>query len=77
MKTFVYFILTLCISCGCLAAATNTKHPLFLFIAAFGIWLFFFWGWNSRIKKQAERRSQEQLFADYMRSKIQNDRTRK
>jgi hypothetical protein len=74
MKIAIYFVITLCISCGCMIAATNVKSPYALFTIAFGTWVLFFWGWNRRLKKQAERRYQEQLFADYMRSKIQNDR---
>ena len=76
MKTTIYFIITCCISTGAFMAATNMKFPFPAFIVAFGIWAVFFWGWNRRSKKQAERRSQEQLFADYMRSKIRNDRRR-
>ena len=53
MKTIVFFIITLCISCGCLIAATNTKASFPLFAVAFGIWFVFFWGWNRRLKKQA------------------------
>ena len=70
MKTVIYFILTLFISTGAFLAATNLKNPWPPFIVAFGIWALFFWGWNRRIKKQAERRSREQLFAEYMRSKL-------
>jgi hypothetical protein len=74
MKTVIYFVITLCISCGCMIAATNTKNPLPLFIAAFGIWVPFFWGWHRRLKKEADRRANERLFEEYMRSKIYNDR---
>ena len=76
MKTVVYFILTCFISTGAFFAATNLKNPWPAFAVAFGIWAIFFWGWHRRVKKQAERRSQEQLFAGYMRSKIRNDRSR-
>jgi hypothetical protein len=74
MKTVVYFIITLLISAGFLLGALNTHNPYPLFVVAFGIWVLFFWGWRRRLKKQAERRSQEQVFAEYMRSKISNDR---
>ena len=70
MKTVIYFILTCFISTGAFLAATNLKNPWPAFIVAFGIWALFFWGWNRRIKKQAERHSREQLFAEYMRSKL-------
>jgi Flp pilus assembly protein TadB len=69
MKTAIYFILTLCISCGCLIAATNTKSPWILFIAGFCIWILFFWGWNRRLKKDARRRQMERQFNDFMRTK--------
>ncbi|MGZ3943318.1 MAG: hypothetical protein ACXVJB_00175 [Mucilaginibacter sp.] len=71
MKTFIYFILTLCISCGCLIAATNTKAPFFLFGAAFAIWVLFFWCWHRRLKREAMQRSREQQFRDYQRTHYQ------
>jgi len=70
MKTIVYFILTCFISTGAFFAATNLKNPWPAFAVAFGIWALFFWGWNRRAKKQAQRRFREQLFADYMRAKL-------
>jgi hypothetical protein len=76
MKVFIYFIITLLISAGCLLGAMNAKNPFPLFIAGFGIWALFFWGWNRRLKKAADRRAAEHLFEEYMRSKIQNDRRR-
>ena len=72
MKTIVYFIFTCFISTGAFFAATNMKNPFPAFIVAFGIWALFFWGWNRRSKKQAERRSREQLFENYMRSNFRN-----
>jgi membrane protein implicated in regulation of membrane protease activity len=70
MKTAIYFILACFISTGAFLAALNMKNPWPAFIVAFGSWALFFWGWNRRVKKQAERRSGERLFADYMRSKL-------
>lgn len=77
MKTIIYFILSTCVSTGALFAATNMKDPIPAFIVAFGIWPFFFWSWHRRMKKRAERRANEQLFKDYMRSRFYNDRTNK
>jgi len=74
MKTFVYFIATLCISCGCLIAATNTQHPWALFVAAFGLWAVFFRGWNRRLKKQEAQRAMERQFREYMREKTAHHR---
>jgi hypothetical protein len=68
MKTFVSFIITLLISTGCLLGAMNMRNPFPLFGVAFGIWGVFIWRYNCRAKKQAERRSREQLFENYMRS---------
>ena len=72
MKTVVYFILTCCISTGAFFAATNMKNPFPAFIAAFGIWVLFFWGWNRRLKKNARRRDMERQFENFMRTKLRN-----
>ena len=74
MKTVIYFILSCFISTGAILAATNLKNPWPAFIVAFGIWVLFFLGWNRRMKKQSEKRFREQLFAEHMRSKINNHR---
>ena len=74
MKTIVYFILTCCISTGAFMAATNMKYPFPAFIVAFGIWGLFFWGWNRRVKKQAERRFRERLFENFMRANRRQQR---
>ncbi len=72
MKTIVYFIITCCISTGAFFAATNMKNPFPAFAVAFGIWAFFFWGWNRRTKKLNDKRSREKLFENYMRSTLNN-----
>jgi hypothetical protein len=72
MKTIIYFIFTCFISTGAFFAATNMKNPWPAFAVAFGIWALFFWGWNRRIKKQADRRSRERLFENFMRAKLRN-----
>lgn len=76
MKTGLYFVATCFISTFAFWGALSMQNPFPCFAVAFGIWALFFWGWNRRMKKQTERRSREQLFAEYMRSKIRNDRTR-
>ena len=68
MKTVCYFIITLLISAGCLLGAMNMKNPFPLFGIAFGIWALFIWCYHLRAKKEAGRRSREQLFENYMRS---------
>jgi len=74
METIVYFILTCFISTGAFFAATNMKNPWPAFAVAFGIWALFFWGWNRRVKKQAARRSREQLFENFMRANRRQQR---
>jgi hypothetical protein len=74
MKTTFYLIATCFISFFAFMGALNMKNPFPAFGIAFGIWAVFIWGYNRRSKKDSERRSREQLFEDYMRSKIRNDR---
>jgi hypothetical protein len=74
MKTFVYFILTCFISTGALLGALHAKNPYPAFAIAFGAWLLFIWGCNRRARREAEKRYREQLFEDYMRYKMRNDR---
>ena len=70
MKTTLYFILTLLISAGALLGAMNMKNPFPLFAVAFGIWALFIWLYHKRAKKEAARRSREQLFENYMRTHL-------
>jgi len=72
MKTAVYFIITLIISAGALLGALNMKNPFPLFAVAFAIWGLFLWAYNRRSKKEAQKRSQEQLFENYMRANLRN-----
>lgn len=75
MKTFVYFIFTVCISCGLMMAATNTKElgtKCIFFLIAFGIWVPFFRGWNNRMKRNQQRKYDEAEFQNYMRNKMKN-----
>jgi len=77
MKTLVYFIFTIFISCGLMMAATNTKAlgtKAIFFLIAFGIWIPFFRGWNNRMKRNAQRKAEERGFQEYMRNKIRNQR---
>jgi hypothetical protein len=76
MKIFFFFILTLLISAGCLLGAMNAGNPFPLFSVAFGIWALFCWRYRMHTKKEAARRAREQLFENYMRSKMRNDRGR-
>ena len=76
MKTVVYFLFTCFISTGAFLAALGSKTPLLLYAVGFGTWALFLWTYSKRTKRASERRSQERLFEDYMRSKISNDRRR-
>jgi len=74
MKTFLYFVFTCLVSTGALLGALNARNPFPAFAVAFGIWALFLWGCSRRSKKEAERRSREQLFEDYMRSNLRSRR---
>jgi hypothetical protein len=74
MKTGLYFVATCFISTFAFFGALSMKNPFPAFAVAFGIWALFLWGYARRSKKEAERRSRERLFEDYMRSKIQNSK---
>ena len=68
MKTFIYFILTTFISTGAMFSALASKgNHLINFAIAFGIWAWFFYCWNQRLKQAEQRRRQEQLFEHYLR----------
>ncbi|MBS1532760.1 MAG: hypothetical protein JSU01_20830 [Bacteroidetes bacterium] len=68
----VYFNLTCFISTGAFFAASNMHNPFPAFAVAFGIWVPFLWGVSRRQRKIAERKSQERMFTNYMRSKFRN-----
>ena len=72
MKTFVYFILTCFVSTGAFFAASNMKDPFPAFAVAFGIWIPFVWGLSRRQRRNAERKSMERMFTNYMRSKFRD-----
>jgi hypothetical protein len=69
MKTAFYFICTCFISTGLYMAAISSKTPAYGILAAFGIWLLFFRGCNSRARNAAAKRERERLFEDFMRSR--------
>ena len=74
MKTFIYFIFTIFISCGSLLAALNAKNPFPYFAVGFGIWVPFLWGWNKRMKKAEEKRRRERLFDEYLEMQVRKNR---
>lgn len=69
MKTAIYFIATCLISTFAFFGAVGAQNPFPCFAVAFSIWALFIWGWNKRAKKAADKRFNEQLFNEYMRSK--------
>ena len=72
MKTFVYFIGSCFISTFAFFGALSMANPWPCFAVAFGVWALFLWGYNRRTKREAARRSREQLFENYMRSTLRN-----
>ncbi|WP_183580316.1 hypothetical protein HDF18_13170 [Mucilaginibacter sp. X5P1] len=74
MKTAIYFIISCLISTGSLLGGLHAKNPFPNFAVVIAVWALFAWGYNRRSKKEADKRSGERLFAEYMRSKIRNDR---
>lgn len=74
MKTVVYLILTCFISTGAFLGALNSTTPLPLYAVGFGVWAWFLWGLNRRIRKNAERRGRERIFQDYMRYQLRRPR---
>jgi hypothetical protein len=68
MKTLIYLVFTCFISTGAFMGALYSKTPLILYAVAFGIWAWFLWGVNRRMKKNAERRDMERHFSQFMRS---------
>jgi hypothetical protein len=74
MKTAIYLVITCLISTGCFMATTNMENPFPAFGAGFGIWLLFIWGYNKRSRKAAQRKFQEHMFQQHMRSILHNPR---
>lgn len=72
MKTFFYLIMTSVVSTfayfGALGSNNRTTTLCCLGIVI-GIWVLFFWCWNRRVKKEAQRRYREQIFSNHMRDR--------
>jgi len=68
MKTFIYLIATCFISTFAFWGALGAKNPFPCFGVAFGIWALFLWGVNRRSKRLANRRFQQRMFEEHMRS---------
>jgi hypothetical protein len=56
MKTFIYFIATCFISTGIYFASLNGKHLTIGIALAIGMWAWFLWGYDRRMRKAEERR---------------------
>jgi hypothetical protein len=74
IKNIFYFILTACISTFAFWGGLGAKNPLPLYAVGFGLWALFIWGYNNRVKKEAARKFNERMFAEYMRSKARGSR---
>jgi Flp pilus assembly protein TadB len=68
MKNFIYIVLFCFIFNCCYFGALNATHPLTLILVALVTVILFAWLMVSRHKKRTERRQQEQLFEEFMRS---------
>ena len=74
MKNFLYIVLFCFIFNCCYFGALNAKHPLTLILVAVATVVLFAWLMVNRHKKRMERRQQEQLFEEFMRSSRQSRR---
>ena len=72
MRTAVFFLFVLFISCACLETALGAKHPFLLYAIGFGVWVPFVRYCNYVIKKRADRQQREQAFQDFMRWQSRN-----
>ncbi|QEM07892.1 hypothetical protein DIU31_031935 [Mucilaginibacter rubeus] len=57
MRTFIYFIVTCFISTGIYFAALNSRHPEYGIAIAIGLWAWFLWCYDRRMRKAEEKRS--------------------
>ncbi|OKS89664.1 hypothetical protein [Mucilaginibacter polytrichastri] len=73
MKTIIHLIFTFFISTVCLLSALGNRHGWILYLVTLVAWRWFFWALYKRLKRKDERAAQEELFQEYMRSKIRRD----
>lgn len=73
MKTVIHLLFTFFVSASCLIPGLENHHGWVLYLVTFGAWCWFFASWYKRMKKNNERAAQEELFQEYMRSKIRRD----
>jgi len=69
MRTFIHLIATCFISTFCFWGGLGAKTPFLLYGIGFAFWALFLWRLNVRMKRNAIRRYNERMFAEYMRSK--------
>jgi hypothetical protein len=69
MKTVVFLLFALFISCACLETALGAKYPLLLYVIGFGIWVPFVRYCAARSRKRAEREEMERQFHEFMRTR--------
>jgi hypothetical protein len=75
IKNIFYFIVTSCISTFAFWGSLGAKNPFPLYGVMLGVWALFLWGINNRMKKEAARKFNERMFAEYMRSKPRGNRS--
>jgi hypothetical protein len=73
MKMIIHLIFTFFISTMCLISALGNRYGWILYVITFAAWTRFFWTVYKRLKRKNERAAQEELFQEYMRSKIRRD----
>ncbi|WP_158288535.1 hypothetical protein [Mucilaginibacter psychrotolerans] len=71
-KNVILFLTCSVISTFAMFGALAAKNPFPCFGVAFGIWVLFFWIVSRRNKREAERRLNERMFNEYMRSKTRS-----
>ena len=69
----IHLIFTFFISTMCLISALGNSYGWILYALTFAAWTCFFWTVYKRLKRKNERVAQEELFQEYMRSKIRRD----
>lgn len=74
MKTAIYLILTCLVSAGSFLGAATMANPFPALGAGAGVWLLFLWSYQKRSRKAAQRKFQEHMFQQHMRSILHNPR---
>ncbi|MEJ2901148.1 hypothetical protein [Pedobacter panaciterrae] len=74
MKTVFFLLLSLGISASALYTAANMSNPFPVYGLVLSIWVLFYWSYTRRSRRIANRRFRENMFQEYMRSTMHNQR---